>query len=77
MIRCCFAGHRTASQRLLKDALLAVEKLVMSSDRIEFYSDGMGDFDKLCGQAVREMKKKYPEKRNSFVSDNAELYVCA
>ena len=62
MIKCCFAGHRIAPQRLLKDVLLAVEKLVLSCDRIEFCSGGMGDFDRLCEQAVREIKKKYAEK---------------
>ncbi len=62
MLRCCFAGHRTAPQELLKDILIAVEKLVLLSERIEFYSGGMGEFDKLCERAVREIKRKYAEK---------------
>lgn len=62
MTKCCFAGHRCAPQRLLKEIISAIEDLIQSSDQLEFYSGGMGDFDKMCEQAVREMKKKYPEK---------------
>lgn len=62
MIRCCFAGHRFASHSLLQEITLAVEDIVRDSEDIEFYSDGMGQFDKLCVQAVREIKKRYPEK---------------
>lgn len=62
MIRCCFAGHRFAPHSLLPEVLLAVGEIVRESDSVEFYSGGMGDFDKLCEQAVREIKKGFPEK---------------
>lgn len=62
MVRCCFAGHRFASQSLLQEITFAVEDIVRDFENIEFYSGGMGQFDKLCEQAVREIKKRYPEK---------------
>lgn len=63
MIRCCFAGHRVAPCSLLEEIILAIENLVRESEAVEFYSGGMGDFDKLCEQAVREIKKRYQEKQ--------------
>lgn len=62
LIKCCFAGHRCVPQCLLKEVMIIVEDLIQSSDQLVFYSGGMGDFDKMCEQAVRDMKKKYPEK---------------
>lgn len=62
MIRCCFSGHRMAPHSLLEEITLAIEDLVRDSDAVEFYSGGMGDFDKLCEQAVRDTKKRFPEK---------------
>ena len=62
MIGCCFAGHRVAPCSLLEEIILAIENLVRESEAVEFYSGGMGDFDKLCEQAVRDAKKKFPQK---------------
>ncbi len=62
MIRCCFAGHRSAPGSLFKEVVSVIENIVLESDIIEFYSGGMGDFDNLCEQAVRETKKRFPEK---------------
>lgn len=62
MIRCCFAGHRMAPHSLLEEITHAIEDLVRESDAVEFFSGGMGDFDKLCEQAVRDTKKRFPEK---------------
>ncbi len=66
MIRCCFARHRFASHSLLPEIMLAVEDIVRNSESVEFLSGGMGQYDKLCEQAVREIKKKYPEKEISL-----------
>lgn len=62
MITCCFAGHRNASYRLMTDIISVIKNLLDISDSIQFYSGGMGDFDKMCEQSVREIKKIYPEK---------------
>lgn len=62
MVTCCFAGHRQASHTLFKEIITAVESLVMDTDEIEFLSGSMGDFDKLCETAVRDVKKEYPDK---------------
>lgn len=62
MIKCCFAGHGLAPHSLMQEIMLAVEDIIRESNVIEFYSGGMGDFDKLCEQAVRETKKRYTEK---------------
>ncbi|WP_455683964.1 DUF1273 domain-containing protein [Thomasclavelia sp.] len=62
MVTCCFAGHRQTPHCLFKEIITAVEKLVLATDEIEFLSGSMGDFDKLCEKAVREIKKEYPKK---------------
>ena len=62
MVTCCFAGHRQTPYRLFKEIITAVEKLVLATDEIEFLSGSMGNFDKLCEKAVREIKKEYPKK---------------
>lgn len=62
MVTCCFAGHRQTPHCHFKEIITAVEKLVLATDEIEFLSGGMGDFDKLCEKAVREIKKEYPKK---------------
>lgn len=62
MLKCCFAGHRVVLESVITEVRHAVEKVVLSSDSVEFYSGSMGEFDSLCEQAVREMQKKYKEK---------------
>lgn len=62
MVTCCFAGHREVPSYLWEEVIAAVEKLIETSDCINFYSGCMGDFDKLCEQVVREVKKRHPEK---------------
>lgn len=62
MVTCCFAGHRQTPHCLFKEIIIAVEKLVLATDEIEFLSGGMGDFDKLCEKAVQEIKKECPKK---------------
>lgn len=62
MVTCCFAGHRQIPHCLFKEIITAIEKLVLATDEIEFLSGSMGDFDKLCEKAVREIKKEYPKK---------------
>lgn len=62
MVTCCFAGHRLAPGFLFDEIIIAVKELVMAAEEIEFLSGSMGDFDKLCEHAVRQVKKEYPKR---------------
>ena len=63
MVICSFVGHKLARSDLMKEVITEVEKIVLASDESVFYSGSMGDFDKICEQAVRETKKKYPDRK--------------
>lgn len=63
MIICTFAGHRNILHAGVREHVNAVlEELVSRDDEFLFYSGGMGEFDALCGRAVRDMKKRYRRK---------------
>lgn len=58
---CTFAGQRLAPLYLKHKITIALDDLVSRYDHIIFLSGGMGDFDTLCEQAVRETKGQRPD----------------
>lgn len=55
MKSCCFIGHRDCN--LEKEIFNSIKKLI-SDGVTQFYSGGMGDFDKKCEKAVKELGGK-------------------
>ncbi|MBO5059751.1 MAG: hypothetical protein J6C82_02390 [Clostridia bacterium] len=56
MKKCCFAGHRDAFG--IEKDVYAVIKMLMEHGITEFYSGGMGNFDKLCEKAAKDLGGK-------------------
>jgi uncharacterized phage-like protein YoqJ len=64
MIRCTFAGHREVLVKGVKEQVEAALAMIMSGgSSFEFYAGGMGEFDRICANAVRKMKREQPEKQ--------------
>ena len=55
-MNCCFIGHRDCVG-IEKEIYMQIEKLMRHKD-ILFYSGGMGNFDKLCEKAVKDLGGK-------------------
>lgn len=68
-MRCCFVGHRDIFGA--KDLVYAEVRRLMEFGVTEFYSGGMGNFDKICEEAVRDLEEKYTldyaVKRNKII----------
>ena len=61
MTICTFVGHREVySSAIEEDIESALSEIMQTDNAFVFNSGGMGDFDKKCEFAVREMKRKYP-----------------
>lgn len=56
MKRCVFIGHRDYIA-IENDVYLAIKKLI-DKGVSEFYSGGMGNFDKLCEKAAKQLGGK-------------------
>ena len=64
VLNCTFAGHREVLEPSMHNLLVdSLEKLVRKSNEIAFYTGGMGEFDAMCGAAVRQLKRHFPEKK--------------
>lgn len=64
MVTCTFAGHREVYQPGVASRLEAeLEKLLRTEEEFRFLTGGMGEFDGMCGAAVRAAKRRHPEKR--------------
>lgn len=66
MKKCCFCGHRrrwNINLHIFPKLESYIEELITEKDVGIFYSGGMGEFDKMCERAVRELKYKYPHVR--------------
>ncbi len=64
MIRCTFAGHREVLVKGVKEQVEAALAMIISGgSSFEFYAGGMGEFDRICANAVRKMKREQPEKQ--------------
>ena len=63
-----FAGHREVYQSGVKDRLDAIlNELVQTHQHLLFYVGGMGDYDKMCASAVRELKRRNPNNEIQLV----------
>lgn len=64
MIVCTFAGHRQVfAPDVAQKARDALERLVEADRKLTFYTGGMGQFDGLCAEAVRQLRARHPEAR--------------
>ena len=59
MPSCFFIGHREASALILPYIKSAVEKLIQEEKVRDFYVGGYGNFDRLSGEAVLQLKKHF------------------
>lgn len=68
MIRCTFAGHRDVTGISVSDIMAVLETIILKSDEvIECLVRGMGKFDELSASAVRELKRKYRNRKINLV----------
>ena len=68
MICCTFAGHRTILHAgIEREVRRHLEMLMEMDDEFCFYTGGMGEFDRLCEKAVRNLKKQRPDKHIRLV----------
>ena len=64
VLNCTFAGHREVLEPSIHNLLVdALEKIARKNNEITFYTGGMGEFDAMCGAAVRQLKRHFPEKK--------------
>jgi len=63
MIRVTFAGHRNVfnSGAVREQVDAAIASILTEGTEFNFYSGGMGEFDKLCESAVRSAKVAHTE----------------
>lgn len=62
MITCSFAGHREVFGSCTQKIENALETLIEHEDTLYCYVGGMGEFDGFSAAAVRNLKRKYPNK---------------
>ncbi len=55
-MKCCFIGHRD-SMGLEEVIYVHIKKLIKAGVK-DFYSGGMGNFDKMCEKAVKDLSGK-------------------
>ena len=60
MPSCFFIGHREASALILPYIKRAIEELIRQEKVRDFYVGGYGNFDRLSGEAVLQLKKQFP-----------------
>ena len=53
-MKCCFIGHRDCTEELYDIIYREIKKL-MAMRITDFYSGGMGNFDKMCEKAVKKL----------------------
>lgn len=68
MICCTFAGHRTILHAgIEREVRRHLEMLMEKDEEFCFYTGGMGEFDRLCEKAVRNLKKQRQDKHIRLV----------
>jgi hypothetical protein len=68
MKSCAFFGHGKQSYLREKGRIEAiVEGLIIREGVTQFYSEGRGAFDDICSTIIGEMKKIYPQIKNTLV----------
>ena len=63
MKSCFFVGHREAERELLPLIMEAAEHIIQENPTVAFYTGRYGNFDHLAGEAVIQLRKKYPDLR--------------
>ncbi len=66
---CCVFGHRKVEERekLKKRVYFLAEKLVTEEGVTHFLFGSKSDFDKLCLEAITELKQSYPQIQRIYV----------
>lgn len=64
--KCCIIGHSEINELDLSKIDEVLENLI-SNGFTEFYSGGMGNFDKICANKIFKLKDKYPFIKNYIV----------
>ena len=59
MKSCFFIGHRETSDAILPYIAESAERLIQEENVTIFYAGGYGNFDRLAGEAIIQLKKKY------------------
>lgn len=54
---CGFCGHRDCDDELREQIRATIKDIIENDGITVFYSGGMGDFDRLCEHAVREIQR--------------------
>lgn len=62
MIACTFAGHREMFNSCTQQIENALKVLIEHEDTLCCYVGGMGEFDAFSAAAVRNLKRRYPNK---------------
>lgn len=60
MASCFFIGHRETDLALLPEIKAAAERLIRQQQVSDFYVGMYGNFDRLSGEAVIQLKRDYP-----------------
>lgn len=67
MKSCVFFGHRTGNYQDSREEIKTIiSKLIEKENVTQFYSGGRGNFDEICSELVGELRKKYPQIRNTL-----------
>ena len=61
MASCFFIGHRETDPALLPGITAAAESLIRQQQVSDFYVGMYGNFDRLAGEAVLQLKREYPD----------------
>lgn len=59
--RCCFCGHRDASNEIITSLKEKIEYLITQKEVNQFYIGEQGNFDQLSIKTLYHLKKKYQE----------------
>lgn len=65
---CCFCGHRDCDGSMREQIKETITDLIKNQGITTFYSGGMGNFDKICENVVRELKREYKDIRLCLVA---------
>ena len=68
MKTCVFFGHRDMNCQQYREKLKQIlTDLIKYEGFTQFYSGGRGAFDNLCAETIAELKKSYPQIKNTLV----------
>lgn len=71
-----FIGHSKLGSAALKDNLKNEIIRLIKSGVNSFLNGGMGDFDMLCAECIRELKKEYPDISHTLVLPYLSFNQC-